>query len=350
MTSNSYTFALVGYGGMGKQHKKVLQTIDRAHIAGTFDINKQRQEDANNDGLHTYTSFNELVSDDSIDIVLIATPNDSHKDIAIDAMKAGKHVICEKPVTLNSKELEEILDAAKQYDKVFAVHQNRRWDEDYLVMKKLYDEGVLGDVFHVESRVHGSRGIPGDWRHEKAYGGGMLLDWGVHLLDRLVLLIPEKIKSIYCHLSYVLGNEVDDGFRMQVSFESGKTALVEVGTSNYISLPLWYMTGTNGAATIHDWSMNGKVVTVTKHEDHDATPIEAGAGLTKTMAPRGELSTQDTPLPRIKTDIRDFYDNVMKVIEGKEDPIVKNEEVMRIMKLMEAAFLSHKTNSVIDFE
>jgi scyllo-inositol 2-dehydrogenase (NADP+) len=350
MTRNKHGIAIVGFGGMGSQHGKKISEVDRAELVGTFDIAEERQLVAKERGLHTYNSFEELLSDDKVEIVLIATPNDSHRDLAIQAFKAGKDVICEKPVTLNSEELQDILNHAKEYNRVFAVHQNRRWDEDYLVMKKLYDEKTIGDVFNVESRVHGSRGIPGDWRHQVEYGGGMMLDWGVHLIDRITLMIPEKIKSIYCKLSYVLGNEVDDGFTLHLTFESGKTALIEVGTTNYISLPLWYMKGTSGTAMIKDWSMEGKYTRVSQADDHDATPIEAGAGLTKTMAPRINDTVEEFPIPRIDTDIRDFYHNVMDVMEGKAEQIVKNDEVMRVMKIMEAAFLSSELNKVVDFE
>ncbi|MFQ9800616.1 MAG: hypothetical protein ACLR23_18725 [Clostridia bacterium] len=71
-----------------------------------------------------------------------------------------------------------MIDASKETGKLFVVHQNRRWDEDYLTIKKIYEEHLLGNVYRIESRVHGSRGIPGDWRGEKEHGGGMVLDWG----------------------------------------------------------------------------------------------------------------------------------------------------------------------------
>ena len=82
-------------------------------------------------------------------------------------MEAGKNVICEKPVALNSRQLQDMIDASKKNGVLFTVHQNRRWDEDFLTMKKIYDEGTLGPVFNIETRVHGSRGIPGDWRNAR---------------------------------------------------------------------------------------------------------------------------------------------------------------------------------------
>ena len=99
-------------------------------------------------------------------------------------MKAGKNVVSEKPVTLCSADLQEMIEASRECGRFLTVHQNRRWDEDFLTVKKLLAEGTLGEVYRLESRVHGSRGIPGDWRQEKEHGGGMVLDWGVHLLDQ----------------------------------------------------------------------------------------------------------------------------------------------------------------------
>ncbi|MGI8386848.1 Gfo/Idh/MocA family protein [Robertmurraya sp. P23] len=345
-----HVIAIVGFGGMGSQHGKILSGISQVKVAGIYDILETRQQFAIDKGFYVYKSYEEILQDSTVNTVLIATPNDSHRDIAIAALQAGKHVICEKPVTLNSRQLEEIIETAETYNKVFVVHQNRRWDEDYLVMKKLYDEGTLGDVFHLETRVQGSRGIPGNWRHQKEYGGGMMLDWGVHLIDRLLVMIKEKITSLHCKMSYVLGNDVDDGFRLTIKFESGKTAVVEVGTCNYITLPKWYMCGKKGTAIIEDWEMNGQVITLKELIKKDATPIEAGAGLTKTMAPRDVDTVNSSPIPSLNTDVREFYHNFIDVTEGKGKILVENEEVLRVMKVIEAAFLSDESNQVVLFE
>jgi len=337
---------------MGSHHGRLIRTVEDMEFVGIYDIDPKRQSAAAEQGIHVYSSQEALLQDEKVDIVIVATPNHVHRDISIAALRAGKHVICEKPVTNNSEELRDILEVQKETGKLFVVGQNRRWDEDYLVMKKLYDEKQLGEVFNVESRVHGSRGIPGDWRGKKEYGGGMLLDWGVHLVDRILLMIPEKVKFVQCKFTHITNEEVDDGFRLNLEFESGRTALCEVGTTHYINLPLWYMNGTHGTAMIKDWSMEGKIVKLERAGGgHDATPIKAGAGLTKTMAPRvGDETTSEEPIPRLPSDIRDFYRNVLDAIEGKAEIIVKNDEVMRVMKLLEAAFLSDETNQIIRFE
>ena len=117
-------------------------------------------------------------------------------------MAAGKNVISEKPVALSQEELEEMIAASKKYGKLFTVHQNRRWDPDFKCVQKILADNELGKVFRIESRVQGSRGIPGDWRNQKAHGGGMVLDWGIHLLDQ-ALRIGEgrKLISVYAELT-----------------------------------------------------------------------------------------------------------------------------------------------------
>ena len=78
----------------------------------------------------------------------------------------------------------------------------------------------MGHVFRIESRVHGSRGIPGDWRQEKEHGGGMILDWGVHLLDQIMMMIPEKLMKVYATVTNVTNTLVDDGFTAELTLRA----------------------------------------------------------------------------------------------------------------------------------
>lgn len=345
------SLALVGFGGMGNQHLKKLESVSCIKVVGIYDIDQAKMEKAKAEGYHTFDSLNEVLNDKSIDVVLIATPNGSHKSIAISALKSGKNVICEKPATIGSADLQEIINAEKESGNHFMVHQNRRWDKNYLMIKKLYDEKTLGEVFYLESRVQGSRGVPAGWRKDKQEGGGMVFDWGVHLVDRILLLFSDvKITSIYSELSYILGHEVDDGFKIHLKFSDGKRALIDVGTSNFIKLPEWYVTGTIGTAVIEDYELNGKYIILNGNLVKEAIPIETGAGLTKTMAPRNDDSITEYPLPPVESNVCEFYYNIVDVIDGKASPVVKNTEVMRVMRVLEAAFESAEKNEVIHFE
>lgn len=340
-------WALIGYGGMGRWHVEKLRTLPEFEIAGVYDILPERRKAAVKDGLTAYDSLESLLADASVELVTIATPNDLHRPIAIQAMAAGKHVISEKPVTLSSRDLQAMIDASRKYGRIFSVHQNRRWDEDFLIIKQIYDQNSLGRVFNIESRVHGSRGVPGDWRNTWLQGGGMILDWGVHMLDQLLMLVDEPVVSTFCTVSHVTNDEVDDGFKAIITFGNGLTAQVEVGTSNFINLPRWYMQGENGTAVIHDWALNGEIVKVSDWEKRDAVPVVTAAGLTKTMAPRTEETIQRYPLPKVESDVRDYYRNIARAIRGEEKQLVTHAQMMRVMRLMETCFKSAEENAVV---
>lgn len=348
--SRQCKLAIVGLGGMGNWHRELIDTIDNLSVCGSYDILEEKQEYARSQGIKAYDSFEQLLADEEVDMILCSVPNDIHKEVTIAALRAGKHVVCEKPAAISSKEFEEMMEVSKETGKLLVVHQNRRWDEDYLTIKKIYEENLLGPVFKIESRVHGSRGIPGDWRKEKEHGGGMVLDWGVHILDQALQLIPEKITRVYSTLTNVTNELVDDGFSVTLTFENGLDYMLEVGTSNFISLPRWYMLGRDGTAVVKDWDLSGEIVRVTDWDKKDAVPVKTAAGLTKTMAPRTEDTIKSEVLPVVKSDIRDFYKNVMSTMEGNTEILIKNEEVLRVMRLMETIFESSQTHTSICFE
>ena len=348
--SNKKNVVVIGYGGMGGWHTRRMVDSDAVSLLGIYDIDPARGALAESRGIHAYASLEEVLADDKVDLVVLAVPNELHKPLAIRAMEAGKHVISEKPVCLSSEELAEMIAASEKYGRLFTVHQNRRWDEDYLMMERLYRSGELGDVFEVESRVQGSRGIPGDWRGKKEHGGGMILDWGVHLIDQMVRIVGDKrIERVYCRCEHITNAEVDDGFHLDLYFEDDVTARIEVGTSNFISLPRFYMRGTNGSATIATHASDAHVVCCTGAEEGEVTPVVTAAGLTKTMAPRTKESIREYDIPKPESDVHDFYRNVVKAIDGEEPQLITHRQLMRVMKIMEAAFASDLAKAPVSF-
>ena len=301
-------------------------------------------------GIRCYESRAALLADPEVDIVLCATPNDVHKEIVLDAIAAGKHVVCEKPVALSVRDFDDMVAAAQKAGVYFSVHQNRRWDVDFLALKSLISSGEIGDTVSIESRIHGSRGIPSDWRCKKAYGGGMILDWGVHLIDQMLQLIPEKIVSVYCRNTHITTDEVDDGFNLRIEFEGGKTAVVEVGTYNFIAMPRFYMQAKGGCALIEDWQKKCRVAKLKAWCEKDVLPVQTAAGITKTMAPRDEVTIDSYEIERPASDVHDFYRNFTAAIDGSCEQLVKNEEVRRVLLVMEKAFESDRLHSVINFE
>ena len=347
-----YQAALIGYGGMAGHHEKVMRVdYDRMKLKGIFDLDQRRMDVAAEQGYYTYSSKEELLSDPEIDVVIIATTNEVHKELAIEALAAGKHVICEKPVTMSSAELEEIMEAAKHSRGIFTIDQNRRTNKDFVLMRRQVESGIIGKPYVIESRVEGSRGMPSGWRTMKHLGGGMMLDWGVHLIDQIMYMIPEKVTNVFCKMYSIEYPEVDDNFRMTMTFESGLTAHIEVSTNNYITHPRWYVLGETGTLVVDDWSCNGKIVRcIDKENIWEEEIVYTKAGPTKTMAPRNPNSTE-TILLSEPTDVIDnltvVYNQLLDCAEGKAELTIKPAEALRVMKVMEAAFQSHETGDAI---
>ena len=343
--------AVVGYGGMGGWHCDRIRDMEKFNLAGIWDIDPERIADAQSCGIYTYSSFEDVLSDDSVSLLVIATWNDVHKPLCIAAMRAGKNVISEKPVTLSVADLDEMIAVSRETGRLFTVHQNRRWDNDYLTMKQIYDRNLLGKIFRIESRVQGSRGIPGDWRKEAGHGGGMVYDWGVHLLDQALTLCDQvPLESVWAQVTHITNDECDDGFYTEMRFRNGLSYYVEVTTNNFISLPRWYILGENGSAVVDDWDLNGKMTLVHNWDKIDSVPVKAGTGITKTMAPRTDETIHDEPLKLVRGEWGQYYDNIYDVLTGNAEQLVTHRQMRRCLKLIEAIFRSAETNSVIAFD
>ncbi len=344
-----HNLCVIGYGGMGGWHTRNALTSDVVNLAGIYDIDPAKRELAEKNGIKAYSSLEEVLADKDIDLCTVAIPNDVHRDTVVKCLLAGKNTICEKPVALSHEELQDMIDASKKSGALFTVHQNRRWDVDFLAMKQIYNSGEIGEIFNIESRIHGSRGIPSDWRGKKEFGGGMLLDWGVHLIDQILQIFTQKITKLYCRFEHTTNFEVDDGFKLELTFENGANAYVEVGTYNFIALPRFYMQGKKGTALITDWREETQVVKCKAWHENDVLPVQTAAGLTKTMAPRDEITTDTYTIARPASDVHDFYRNFCAAIDGEAEQLIKHCEVMRVLKVMEAAFESVDKGTPITF-
>lgn len=339
--------AVIGYGGQGAWHCSQVLKSDVCELAGTYDIKEARREAAKANGIFVYENNEAIFADKNVDIIVVATPNDVHEALVVNGLKSGHNVVCEKPVALSVAEFDRMCAAAKETGKVFTVHQNRRWDVDFLAVKQVIESGEIGDVIRIESRIHGSRGIPSDWRCEKAPGGGMILDWGVHLIDQMLQLVTEKIVGVNCVCTHITNNEVDDGFRLELDFESGKTAHVEVGTYNFLAMPRFYMQCKEGSLYLTDWQQKAHVAKLTAWIEKDVTPVQNAAGITKTMAPRDELTLDEYDIERLSSDVHTFYRNLCDAIDGKAEQLIKLAEVRRVLSVMEACFESDEKHQTI---
>lgn len=305
---------------------------------------KEARANAAANGLKVYDSLEALLADNALDIITVAVPNNFHKDISIAAMRRGKNVICEKPVAMNARELEEILAVRNETGLLFSIHQNRRWDKDYRTIKQIVADKTIGTPYFIESRVQGSRRSLHGWRGHKVNGGGMVLDWGVHLIDQLLDLIDSKVTQVYGQLFCIFSDEVDDNFKAVIRFENGVSAMIEIATNCFITQPRWHMSCTDGTVQIDGWGREGKMIKLLTDEDigWGDEIVYTAAGPTRTMAPRPIHTTQELELPDVPAEWSSYYKNIAGVLDGREELIVKPEQALRVMRVIDLIFQSNE--------
>ena len=342
---------VIGFGGMGKWH---AQNAPRAgvEVIAVCDIKEERFAEAEEMGYKLYKSADELLADSEVNTVILTVPNHLHKEMCLKAALAGKNVITEKPAAMNVAELDEMEAACKKAGVFFTAHQNRRWDRDMLIVKKAYDEGLLGNIFTIESKLHSGNGYMHEWHLYKKYGGGMIYDWGVHLIDQALFMMPGvKIKSIFADIKNVLHEEVDDYFKIILKMENGVTFHIELSTYILEYQPRWLVAGDKGTLVIKTFGCDGAVYrTGDMLKKLPPQITETVAGPTRQFAPIPPGGIVTEKLPEVETDWVDFYRNVNAVLNGEEESKIKIPEVRRVLSVMEAAWESSRTNKSIDFE
>lgn len=343
------TIGIIGFGWMANYHvTKIIPEADAGvQVKAVYDIDPDRVADGISRGYTGYSELEVFLRDGSFETVLVATPNSTHKALSIAALRAGKNVICEKPVTLHTGELQEILRVAKETGKIFTVHQNRRRDRDYCIVKKAVAEGMVGMPFFIESRVQGANGIPSDWRRHKEYGGGMLYDWGAHLVDQMLQLVDSPVIEVYSHLMDI-NYKVDDNFKALLRFKNGVSAQLEVATDCFQPLPRWHILGDKGTLNLYNWECQGSVVQGKVEEvDWSVDTGENAAGSTRTMRPRPEETVRTLSLPQVEVSWADYYKNYRDALEGKAELFVQPDTVLRAVQVIDAIRESNNTRTCI---
>jgi predicted dehydrogenase len=189
---------IIGTGNISACHIAGYKALDHVELYAACDINKERVTECakKNDIKHIFTDYNEMLKLEELDAVSVCTWNSEHAAAAIAALKAGKHVLCEKPMALNTKEALEMEKAAKESGKILMIGFVRRFGNDTKILKDFIDNGMMGDIYYAKVCYLRRCGFPGGWFGDKSRsGGGPLIDLGVHVID-LVRFLMDKPKAV----------------------------------------------------------------------------------------------------------------------------------------------------------
>ncbi len=247
---------LLGYGAIGHEHSRAVRATDGLTLTAACDTSSQRLEQAAEaaPGIATNTSAEALLERDDVDLVVISTPPDSHAQWALRAIAAGKHVVVEKPFAIHTRDADEVIAAATAADRLAVVYQNRRYDPDFLALRRRVDAGDLGGLFHVELFV-GGYGHPCNlWHSDESVSGGAFYDWGSHLLDQALNLMPQQIEYVTAATHKLCWFDVTnaDHSRVTVRFVDGAEAEFVHSDLAAALKPRWYVLGTTGAV-VGNW-------------------------------------------------------------------------------------------------
>lgn len=244
---------VIGLGKHGKVHAERLWKEPEFRVTHVFQ--RSRREPLLK-GVTYSNSVEELCL--AVDVVVIATPPHTHFELTTTALASDKHVIVEKPTATSLEETERLLSMAEKKSLAMLTFFSRRWDPDFLIVKKTLSAGFLGEVHTVESRVSdsydGSGSYPGRsaWKKQPP-SGGILWDWSAHLLDHLFELFPEETpEKIFCHTSRPIGATepgIDEQFIATFKYAS-RTAVVGATWNATLPLPRWHVSGKAGSLRI----------------------------------------------------------------------------------------------------
>ncbi|AIE88009.1 Gfo/Idh/MocA family protein [Fimbriimonas ginsengisoli] len=328
LPSQTVGAAVIGYGGafnMGREHAKWMNAAGMRTVAAC-DVDPARVASAADDfpGIATYSSVDDLLRDESVDLCVVILPHNLHAPVAIQCLNAGKHVVVEKPMCVSVEEADAMIEAADRNGKMLSVFHNRRWDGDFMKIRELIEQGLIGEVFHIEACMGGMHKPGTWWRSDKKISGGAMFDWGAHIVDWVLQFIPENIAGVdgYYHKLRWHESTNEDHTELVIRFESGKTAQVEISSLAAVGKARWRILGTRGAIVQSGW----KEIDVTvDHEGHMAK---------FTVQPK-------------ETEWAAYYANIAAHLMHGEDLVVKPTQARRTIAAIEAAERSSSAKQTV---
>ena len=352
-THRTLAVGILGYSPfVGQLHGMGANTTPGLTLRTVCDLNSKRLEQAREDfpGVKTYDSADAFAAAPDIDLVIVATAPNTHAKLCLQMMAAGKHVVCEKPLALNQKEANAMLEMAEKQNVHMSCYQNRRFDVDYLTIKQAVSEGMIGDLFYMETFVGSFNHPCGYWHSHAPISGGTTYDWGGHYLDWIVGLIPEKVVSVVATSHKRVWHDITnaDQERVHIRFEGGKEAEFMHSDIAAIRKPKWYLLGTEGAI-IGRWQdiASYQIDPVLYFHRHDIPPTEMPPELTLHRRNRsGRMDIQKLIMPRRQDYL--FHRNLADHLLTGEPIEATLEQSVRVVSILEAAARSAAKGGTVE--
>lgn len=300
-------------------------------------------------GVITYRTLEDLLGDNEVELVVVNTPNYTHFDYAKAALLAGKHVIVEKPFTVATAHAQELIELAEKQNKKISVYQNRRYDSDFRTVKKIVDEGWLGEI--VEAEIHFDRYkeelSPKVHKETPGPGTGSLYDLGSHLIDQALQLFG-KPEAIFADIAIMRPiSQVDDYFELLLYYP-GRRVRLKSSYQVRESLPGYVFHGSKGSF-------------IKARTDVQETMLQAGVSPgtddwgVEPEHEKGFLHTEKDGriirehIPSLRGNYGDYYEGIYQAIRNNKPVPVSPEDGMEVVRVVEAAIESSRTKKAVAF-
>jgi predicted dehydrogenase len=349
--SGTVKCAVIGTGAIGRYHIEGFQKHPQAEVVAICDINQKRRQEAADkfNVARQVEDYRELLKDKSIDVISVALPNALHAEVSIAALKAGKHVMLDKPMATSAKEGKQILDAWKEKKVVFMVGQNFRFHKETQALNEYIRNGDLGEIYHARAHWLRRSGIPriGSWfTQKKQAGGGCCYDIGVHFLDMTLYLMGTfDAESVTGITQAKFGPKgLGDGTwglgdidpKKPFDVEDLSVAMVKLKGHKSVLLEISWALHADGSAKDHGVELYGTA--------GGATLFPAKIYKVKGNGDNFETITPDLrklPLPEDR--MVHFIDCVI----NRTPPIVNPEESLKVQKILDGIYESSKTGKEV---
>lgn len=287
-----------------------------------------------------------MLADSSIELVVVATPNTSHFEIAERALAAGKHVVVDKPFTITTRDADELIELSRKTGRVLSVFQNRRWDGDFLTVKEILNKNLLGRLAEFESRYDRFRPAvnPNKWREQLLPGSGVLYDLGSHLIDQALVLFGRP-GGIYADLRRQReGAVADDSFVLSLEYPE-RRVMLKSGTLVCEPSPRFVLYGTGGSYVKYGLDPQEEAL------KNGASPAQQNWGAESRDAwgihTQCDGAIERSRYPTLAGCYPNYYTNVARAIRGEEELIVKPGQAREVIGLIELAQQSSAEKRVI---
>jgi predicted dehydrogenase len=315
---------LIGYGAIAQAHAASITATAGLSLAAVCDVSDERRTLAAREwSVRTHARIEDLLDDAAVGLVVVGTPPSIHADSVMAALRAGKHVVCEKPFALRVEEVDRMIDAAAARNLVLTVFQSRRWDPDYLALREVVRSGRIGEAFYMESFIGGHDHPCDFWHSHEPISGGTIYDWGSHYFDWILQLFAEPVRTVSAHAHKLVWHDVtnSDQVRVDLTFAGGAQASFLQSDIAAARKPKWYLLGTKGAV-VGEWQA-------------EAVPADFPARM-KVFRPTAGGSNEEL-MALAPRDDHGFYRNLADHLAWDEALAVTPEQARRTVAVMEAA-------------